>query len=124
MTDEIQNARDFAIGIVAICGAHFLLIIAALTAAAYDGEMCPTALAVGLVVAVGVLLPMLAIVSMRGSFRIFERSPATGLLYSVLLAIFCTAVAIPTAWFFFELAQGWTRLVMGPLGSSFRRQCF
>ncbi|CAI9009904.1 MULTISPECIES: hypothetical protein [Burkholderia cepacia complex] len=125
MTEGIQNARDFAIGIVAICGAFLILIIATLSvASAHDVEMCPTALAIALVVAVSVLSPVLAIVSMRASFRIFERSPATGFLYSVLLAIVCTAVAILAAWFFFELTQWWARVVMGPMGSPFQRQCF
>ncbi|WP_175836002.1 hypothetical protein [Burkholderia multivorans] len=125
MTQENQNVSDFGIGIAAICGAFLLLIVAGLSVATrHDVEMCPTALAIALVVAVSVLSPVLAIVSMRASFRIFERSPATGLVYSVLLAIFCTAVAILAAWFFFDLTQWWARLVMEPLGSPFQRQCF
>jgi hypothetical protein len=70
VTQENQNVRDFGIGIAAICGAFLLLIVAGLSVATrHDVEMCPTALAIALVVAVSVLSPVLAIVSMRASFR-------------------------------------------------------
>ncbi|WP_175924218.1 hypothetical protein [Burkholderia latens] len=125
MTERNENVRDFAIGIVAICCAFLLLIAAALSVSAGRGvEMCPTALAIALVAAVGILSPVLAIVSMRASFRIYERSPATGLVYSVLLAIVCTVWAILVAWFFFGLTQWWADWVTGPLGNPYQRQCF
>ncbi|MDR6503857.1 hypothetical protein J2785_007050 [Burkholderia ambifaria] len=125
MTEKNQNARDFTIGFVAICGSFLLLIIAALSVATgRDVEMCPTLLAIALVVAVSVLSPMLDFVSMRASFRIFDRSPATGLIYSVLLAIVGTAVAILVVWFFFELTHWWAHVVTGPLGNPFQRPCF
>lgn len=125
MTEEIQNARDFAIGIVAISGAFLLLIVAALSfATGHDVEMCPTALAIALVVAVSILSPVLAIVSIQARYRTIERSPATGLLYSVLLALVCTALAVLVGWFFFELTQWWSHLVIRPLGSPLRRQCY
>ncbi|MGU8077065.1 hypothetical protein [Burkholderia pyrrocinia] len=111
--------------LAAVSGSFLVLTVAAVSVAAgHEVGMCPSLLTVVMGMATAPISLFLAFYAIRITFAIYDDVPAAGFMYSLLLAVFGTAIAVLVVWFFFDLTAWWARDVEPFIGDVFLRQCF
>ena len=109
----------------AVSGSFLVLTIAAVSVAAgHEVGVCPSLLTVAMGLGTVPISLFLAFYAIRITFAIYDDVPAAGFIYSLLLAIFGTVIAVLVVWYFFDLTAWWARNVAPFMGDVFQRQCF